>query len=804
MSTLADIMIVAGANNRPPMLDKPMYESWKSRMELYIQGKDHGQIILNSYENGPLIWPTVELENGTFRPRPKKMVLLSDKEKLQADCDLKATNIVLQGTSLSKQECKLYDEFDKFSHVKGETLYEYYLRFAQLINDMNIIQMTMQPVQLARDLHTSNYDQLYAYLKQHEAHVNEARLLRERFPDPLALVANYHQPSSHFYNYQSQYTTPQYQQQFSPPTQHVYSSLPQSNPYGAPHHSQQYPNTYPTNLSLAVLTFLPGDDSIACINKAMAFLSAVFSPRYPSTNYQLRSSSNLRNQSTVQDGRVIVQQVQGRQGQNVVGSGSQGNASGSRGNISGQVKVVKCYNCQGEGHMAREYTQPKRRRDAAWFKEKVLLVQAHAKGKELDEEQLAFLADLGVADGQVAQTLKDFFKEFDKGLHDEITEVQIVFTQVEAAAEQYIVNIVLNSSVVICDSVKKNDKSVDTCTKCPELEVEFVKKNDVYIELSKRFSNLEQHCISLEVAMQLNQGIFQKDKSCANQNAPEIQEYFEQNDLQAQLHAKDTIISNIKNVLRKLKGKNVIDTVVSKPNAITIAPKMYKLELEPLPPKVLKNKDAHIAYINHSRDHADTLRDIVKSARALSPLDSNLDSACKFYLLLIHTLNILNDVDLKLLSKQEYSHDLILAFRLEVSIQKVQGSFDKSDGSDNASQHDRSLMTYFGTINLERSISSRRTSIGSDIMLSRSNSNAGFNTPKNVKLTKDKSLQWDWINSTYESSTSTLEGTSEEDSLDAERYLLVTMVVVNTVIQDEKEFLNNIIKSNNMKCLTAP
>ncbi|GJS63611.1 hypothetical protein Tco_0678175 [Tanacetum coccineum] len=45
-------------------------------------------------------------------------------------------------------------------------------------------------------------------------------------------------------------------------------------------------------------------------------------------------------------------------------------------------------------------TQPKRRRDATWFKEKVLLVQAQAKGKELDEEQLAFLADLGVADAK--------------------------------------------------------------------------------------------------------------------------------------------------------------------------------------------------------------------------------------------------------------------------------------------------------------------------------------------------------------------------------------------------------------------
>ncbi|GJS18745.1 hypothetical protein Tco_0413217 [Tanacetum coccineum] len=45
----------------------------------------------------------------------------------------------------------------------------------------------------------------------------------------------------------------------------------------------------------------------------MAFLSTVFTPRYPSTNNQLRSSSNPRNQATVQDGVVTVQQVQGRQ-----------------------------------------------------------------------------------------------------------------------------------------------------------------------------------------------------------------------------------------------------------------------------------------------------------------------------------------------------------------------------------------------------------------------------------------------------------------------------------------------------------
>ncbi|GJZ04916.1 hypothetical protein Tco_0538191 [Tanacetum coccineum] len=95
MSTLVEFMIVAGADNRPPMLDKPQYESWKSRMELYIQGKDHGRIILNSAENSPLVWPAVEQEDGTVRLKTYEE--LSDKEKIQADCDLKATNIVLQG-----------------------------------------------------------------------------------------------------------------------------------------------------------------------------------------------------------------------------------------------------------------------------------------------------------------------------------------------------------------------------------------------------------------------------------------------------------------------------------------------------------------------------------------------------------------------------------------------------------------------------------------------------------------------------------------------------------------------------------
>ncbi|GJT92377.1 integrase, catalytic region, zinc finger, CCHC-type containing protein [Tanacetum coccineum] len=132
------------------------------------------------------------------------------------------------------------------------------------------------------------------------------------------------------------------------------------------------------------------EDPIECINKAMAFLSDVAS-RFPPLNNQLRTSSNPRNQATIQDGRVTVQQVQERKNQSYVGTGNRGIATTSKGNYAaGQPRVVKCYNCQGEGHMARQCTQPKRPRNAAWFKEKLMLAEAQEAGQILDKEKLAF------------------------------------------------------------------------------------------------------------------------------------------------------------------------------------------------------------------------------------------------------------------------------------------------------------------------------------------------------------------------------------------------------------------------------
>nr|GEX60458.1 hypothetical protein [Tanacetum cinerariifolium] len=275
-----DLVTASGRSSKPAFIFIAVDTSRETR------------IILNSVENGPLVWPTVALKNGTVRPKTYEE--LSDKEKLQADYDLKATNIVLQ--------------------VLPPDVYA-------LVNHHKVSKDIWDRVKLLR--------QDTSLSKQER----ECKL--------------HTQPSV---------------------TQNAYPSLT------IPQQPQaEFPKI---DSGLVVPTFLPDDDLITCMNKAMVFLSAVFTPRYPSTNNQLRSSSNLRNQATVQDGRFTIQQVQGRQGQNVVGLGSQGNDSGSRGNTSGQVKVIKCYN-----------------------------YQAQAEGKELDEEQLGFLADPGVANGQVAQTI---------------------------------------------------------------------------------------------------------------------------------------------------------------------------------------------------------------------------------------------------------------------------------------------------------------------------------------------------------------------------------------------------------------
>ncbi|GJX81032.1 hypothetical protein Tco_0329181 [Tanacetum coccineum] len=363
MSNQSEDIQAVGSDTRPPMLDMTDFESWQQRIRLYCKGKDHGEYIFQSIDEGPFKMGTCrdevvsDTDSSTLGPERDRVVAdLSQPEKDRLRADIRATNILLQGlprdiyklinhntyakdiwdnvkmllegSELTKddRESQLYDEFEHFRQHKGENIHDYYVRFTKLINDMRHIKMTMPKIQLNskfvnnmlpewgrfvtavklnKGLKESNHDQLYAYLKQHEVHANENKLLMERLNqqsnDPLALVSNvspYQYPSSSSVQPQSSYIPPvTYQPQFAD-------------------------NTQP-------------DTSLSPANELL---------------------DNLTKQ-----GRQ--NRVQGNNARGVVAAGN-GVAQNRAGNANtGQGKPIKCYNCNGMEN-----------------------------GVDLDEEQLLFLA----------------------------------------------------------------------------------------------------------------------------------------------------------------------------------------------------------------------------------------------------------------------------------------------------------------------------------------------------------------------------------------------------------------------------
>nr|GEU58534.1 hypothetical protein [Tanacetum cinerariifolium] len=190
MNNLSEDIQCAGSNTQPPMLDRDDFASWQQRIRLYCRGKDNG------------------VHNGN-----ESLLTFHLKKKDRYNADILATNILLQGLpkdiytlinhytdakdiwdnvkmlleefELMKDdlESQLYDDFEHFLQHKGETIHDFYVR-----------GRFVTAVKLNKGLKESNCDQLYAYLKQHEAHANENKMVLERFNqhmvDPLALMSN--------------------------------------------------------------------------------------------------------------------------------------------------------------------------------------------------------------------------------------------------------------------------------------------------------------------------------------------------------------------------------------------------------------------------------------------------------------------------------------------------------------------------------------------------------------------------------------------------------------------------------------
>ncbi|GJT28409.1 retrovirus-related pol polyprotein from transposon TNT 1-94 [Tanacetum coccineum] len=253
---------------------------------------------------------------------------------------------------------------------------------------------------------------------------------------------------------------------------------------------------------------------------------------------------------------------------------------------------------------------------------------------------------------------------------------------------------VMNSMFLNNDFVNMKMQKCDSCEKCLNLDNELSKSKQAYNDLLKNHSQLEKHCISLEVSMQLKHEVFQNDKSCVNHNAVEIQYYFEINNLKAQLQDKAMTISKLKDTIKSLKKntkennvhhekcnlepineelensvakllseneqlwnennhvkqvfkdqfdsikqtrvrhkdqwKEIVENVIHIPSATTITPGMFKLDLVSLPPRLLQNREVHINYLRNTQEQTNILQGIVKQVKAKQPLDGDLDLACKY------------------------------------------------------------------------------------------------------------------------------------------------------------------------------
>ncbi|GKE92794.1 hypothetical protein Tco_1573889 [Tanacetum coccineum] len=116
-------------------------------------------------------------------------------------------------------------------------------------------------------------------------------------------------------------------------------------------------------------------------------------------------------------------------------------------------------------------------------------------------------------------------------------------------------------SVINGESVNLKLQRSESFDKCFDLDAELSKTQNSYNELLKSYSQLEKYCISLELSIQLNQEIFQKDKYCDNQNALEILEYFKNNDLKARLQANDTTICKLKEHIKYMRENDKEENV---------------------------------------------------------------------------------------------------------------------------------------------------------------------------------------------------------------------------------------------------
>nr|GEV18603.1 hypothetical protein [Tanacetum cinerariifolium] len=246
--------------------------------------------------------------------------------------------------------------------------------------------------------------------------------------------------------------------------------------------------------------------------------------------------------------------------------------------------TVICYNCKGEGHMSKQCTKPKKKRDDSWFKDKVLLVQAQANGQILHEEELAFLADPGIPKRQATQT------------------------------------VTTHNAAYQADDLDAYNSD------CDEL-------NTAKVTMSPEQSSVVNHSES-KITIDSNIIPYSQSKSSCRptkfevpKELPKVNMSVEISNLDANLQEQGLIITTLRDELRKLKGKAIVDNTVT---THTIDPEMLKVNVEPIALRLLNNRTIHSNYLKLTQEQAMILREIVEQGKSQNPFNNSLDHACKY------------------------------------------------------------------------------------------------------------------------------------------------------------------------------
>nr|GFA09191.1 hypothetical protein [Tanacetum cinerariifolium] len=412
MSTQQDIY-ASGSENRPPMLNKDNYVPWSSRIIRYARSRPNGKMIVDSIENGPYVRRMIATpgEPDLPVPVPESFHEQTDKELTKTDIkrmdvDDQAIQTILLGlpedvyatvdsceTVKEIWECKtkLFNEWEKFTSTDGESIESYYHRFMRLMNDLkrnkhfpeNIASNlkflnNLQPewkrhvtiVRQTKNLHETDFTQIYDFLKMNQEEVNELRVERlAKSHDPLAFMAH----SQNSFNF------PTTHKDQSSSSTHLQQSFPISNKY-SPQPSLNQNFMQPPITSLEDI-----NNPTEAINAALILFAKAFQLSAPTYNNQ-RTSSNPRNLQLAQpNGRI----------QGVQNAGVQ-----SDGNQNGLVVVSRIANQSGTGlgYIARNCTARPRRRDAAYLQTQLLIAQKEEAVIQLQAEEFDFMAVAGDLD----------------------------------------------------------------------------------------------------------------------------------------------------------------------------------------------------------------------------------------------------------------------------------------------------------------------------------------------------------------------------------------------------------------------